>query len=220
METRGAGAVAVPPRIGYGPASAPNGMDVHHRGWILEEHCMRFIRAIPALLLTAFLPAAALAATTMTSVEGMTSTVFQEHQTSFSGLGARVTFQSDAMTSGLAFVPGIEYWRNKTNVDAYQISANRRDATLNLDARYRFQFRNVVPYLGAGYGIHFLATEVEAPALGLPRAETSLMKGGVSAIGGFLFPMGGKLQNFLELKYHWVTDYRQFKLNFGIAYSL
>lgn len=181
---------------------------------------MRFIRTFLAFLLAAFLPAASLAATTMTSVEGMTSTVFQERQTSFSGIGARVTFQSDATTSGLSFVPGIEYWRNKTNVDAYQISANRRDATLDLDARYRFKFRNVVPYLGAGYGLHFLTTEVEAPALGLARAETSLVKGGVSAMGGFLFPMGGKLQNFLELKYHWVTDYNQFKLNFGIAYAL
>ena len=68
------------------------------------------------------------------------------------------------------------------------------------------------------YGLHFLTTAVEAPALGLPRAETSLTKGGVSVLGGVLFPVGAKLQNFLELKYHWVTDYRQFKLNFGIGY--
>jgi outer membrane protein with beta-barrel domain len=178
---------------------------------------MRFF--FPFLVVFAVsLPAAGHATTTMASVEAMTSTVFQENQTSFSGLAARVTFRSDAVTPGLSFVPGIEYWRNHTQVSAYQIDANRRDATLNLDARYEFHFRNVEPYLGAGYGLHFLSTEVEAPALGIQRAETSLIKGGVSAIGGVLFPMGGKLQNFLELKYHHVTDYNQTKLNFGIAY--
>ena len=180
---------------------------------------MRFFLAVLAFLLTA-LPGASLAATTMSSVEGMTSTIFQENQTSISGIGARVTFQSEGLTSGLAFVPGIEYWRNSTRVKAYEINANRRDATLNLDARYLFRFRNVAPYLGAGYGLHFLTTEVEAPALGLARAETSLIKGGASILGGVLFPVGGKFQNFLELKYHHVTDYTQTKLNFGIAYGL
>ena len=178
---------------------------------------MRFSLLIPAVL-TLFLPVAGHAATTLSGVEAMTSTVFQENQTSFSGLAARVTFQSDAVP-GIAFVPGIEYWRNHTSVAAYEIDANRRDATLNLDARYKFKFRNVLPYLGGGYGLHFLTTQVEAPALGVPRAETSLIKGGVSVIGGVLFPVGGKFQNFLELKYHHVTDYEQTKLNFGIAYG-
>jgi hypothetical protein len=194
-------------------------MDVNQRGWILEEFGMRFLPALLVFFLTASLPASSFAATTLSSVEGMTSTVFQENQTSFSGLGARVTFQSDALVPGIAFVPGIEYWRNKTHVDAYGIDTNRRDATLNLDGRYQFKFRGVAPYLGAGYGLHFLTTSVEAPTLGLPRAETALTKGGVSALGGVLFPVGGKLQNFLELKYHWVTDYRQVKLNFGIGYG-
>jgi hypothetical protein len=193
-------------------------MDVKPRGWILEEPCMRF--RLPFLAVLALsLPAAGHAATTMSGVEVMTSTVFQENQTSFSGLAARVTFQSDALVTGLSFVPGIEYWRNHASVSAYEIDTNRRDATLNLDARYRFQFKNVVPYLGAGYGLHFLSTAVEAPSLGVPRAETSLIKGGVSAIGGVLFPVGGKFQNFLEVKYHHVTDYEQTKLNFGIAYG-
>ena len=180
---------------------------------------MRFNRAFLALFLTASFPAVSFAATTLASAEGMTSTVFQESQTSFSGLGVRFAFQSDALVPGISFVPGIEYWRNSTRVKTYEISANRRDATVNFDARYQFRFRNVVPYLGAGYGLHFLATEVEAPTLGLPRAESSLTKGGVSVLGGFLFPVGGKFQNFLELKYHYVTDYRQLKLNFGIGYG-
>jgi len=193
-------------------------MDANHRGWILEELIMRIFPAILALLVIT-IPATGLAATTLSRFEAMTSTVFQEQQTSFSGLGTRVIFQSDELVQGIAFVPGIEYWRNTTRVKAYEINANRRDATLNLDARYMFQFRNVAPYLGGGYGLHFLSTAVEAPALGLARAETSLIKGGVSVLGGVMFPIGSKLQNFIELKYHYVTDYSQFKLNFGLGYG-
>src|SRR5262249_18737212 len=157
----------------------PMNMDVHHRGWILEEFGMRFLPAFLVFLVTASFPASSFAVTTLSVVEGMTSTVFQQNQTSFSGLGVRAIFPSDALVPGIAFVPGIEFWRNRTHVDAYGINANRRDATLNLDARCRFQFRGVAPYVGAGYGLHFLTTEIEAPALGLPRAETSLTKGGV-----------------------------------------
>jgi len=178
---------------------------------------MRFLMAFLAVFAIS-LPAVSIAATTMTAVEAMTSTVFQENQTSFSGLAARVTFESDVLIPGLTFVPGIEYWRNHTHVSAYEINANRRDATLNLDARHKFHFRNVEPYLGAGFGLHFLSTAVEAPSFGIQRAETSLIKGGVSVLGGVLFPVGGKFQNFLELKYHHVTDYDQTKLNFGIAF--
>jgi hypothetical protein len=38
------------------------------------------------------------------------------------------------------------------------------------DARYTFQYKGVAPYLGAGFGVHFLTTQVEAPALGLPHS--------------------------------------------------
>jgi hypothetical protein len=181
---------------------------------------MRIHRAFLPFALLALMPAASLAATSTSSVEAMTSTVFQESQTSFSGIGVRVAFQPSGLLPGISFVPGLEYWRNSTRVNAYQISANRRDATINLGARYLFHFRNVGPYLGAGLAMHFLSTEVEAPSLGLPRAETALAKGGISALGGVMFPLGGRLQNFIELEYHDVADYRQLKLGFGIAFGL
>ncbi len=180
---------------------------------------MRPVLPILTICLIASLPATAFSATILSGVEGMTTTVFQEQQTSFSGLGLRATFQSDALVPGFAFLPGIEYWRNSTRVKTYQISAERRDATLALDARYAFHYRNIAPYLGAGFGVHFLTTEVAAPSLGLPYAEDALIKGGAAAFGGVLFPLGGKLQNFIELKYHHVTDYTQYKLNLGIAYG-
>ena len=181
---------------------------------------MQFLLTFVVTSLVAPLAPAAHPATTLSGVEAMTTTVFQEQQTSFSGLGFRVNFQSDELVEGFAFVPGIEYWRNSTRLEQYGINAMRRDATLALDARYHFRFNSMSPYLGAGYGLHFLTTEVEAPAFGLPRAETSLTKGGLALLGGILVPMGGKFQNFIEVKYHHVTDYSQFKLNFRIGFGL
>ena len=180
---------------------------------------MRSRRPFLAMLFIVLLPAPSFAATTLSGLEAMTATVFQEGQTSFSGLGLRTTFKSDALVPGFTFLPGIEWWRNSTKVESYELSAERRDITLACDARYTFTFKNVEPYLGLGFGMHFLNTEVSAPTLGLASAENSLIKGGVSGTAGLLFPVGSKFQNLIELKYHHVTDYRQYKLNFGITYG-
>jgi hypothetical protein len=180
---------------------------------------MRTRLPLLAVLFLALFPATSSAVTTLSGLEAMTATVFQEGQTSFSGLGLRTTFKSDALIGGFTFLPGIEWWRNSTKVKSYEISATRRDVTLAFDARYRFEFKNVEPYLGLGFGMHFLNTEVSAPTLGLASAENSLIKGGASAHMGLLFPVGSKFQNLIELKYHHVTDYRQYKLNFGITYG-
>ena len=179
---------------------------------------MRRFLPVFALALIASLPASARAVVTLNGVEGMTATVFQEHQTSFSGLGLRTSFESDDLISGFSFLPGIEYWRNSTSVKQFAIDAERRDATLAFDARYTFTYKGIAPFLGAGFGVHFLTTEVRTPTLG--HAETSLIKGGLSGSAGALVPLTGKLRNFVELKYHHVTDYRQFKLNLGIAWVM
>jgi len=196
-------------------------MDVHHRGWIFEEFGMRQLPPFLVLSAAVSLAPAAFAATTLSGIEAMTATVFQEEQSSFSGIGLRVSFQSDELIPGIAFLPGLEYWRNSTKVQvtAGTIRAERRDATLSFDGRYSFHYGNFAPYAGAGFGIHFLTTEVAASWLNPPRDEVSVIKGGIGAQVGLLFPLGGKLRNFVELKYHHVTDFRQLKLNMGIAYG-
>jgi hypothetical protein len=197
-------------------------MDVHHRGWIFEESGMRILPPFLVLSAAVALAPAAFAATTLSGVEAMTATVFQEEQSSFSGIGLRVSFQSDELISGFAFLPGLEYWRNSTKVQVQAggtIRAERRDATLSFDSRYSFHYGNFAPYAGAGFAIHFLTTEVTAPALGLARAEDSVIKGGIGVQLGLLFPYEAKLRNFVELKYHHVTDFRQLKLNMGISYG-
>ena len=182
---------------------------------------MRFLKLLLPSLVIASLPTPLLAGTTLSGVEGMTSTVLQEGQSSFSGLGLRANFKSDQLVKGFDFTAGIEYWRNNSTVQVqpFKIRSERRDATMAFHGRYFFRHETITPYVGAGFGIHFLTSEVSAPSLGVPHAEESVIKGGLSALTGLSFALSGKFKNFMELEYHHVTDFRQLKLNWGITYS-
>ena len=98
------------------------------------------------------------------------------------------------------------------------ITSTRKDATLGADARYSFQREGWRPYVGAGFGLHFLSTEVDAPALGLKHADDSVIKGGLSGLAGVTFPLTKHLDNFMELKYHHLPGFSQLKLNMGVAW--
>ena len=112
----------------------------------------------------------------------MNSTVMQQHQSSFSGLGARVRLRTTRIVEGFDLLPYVEYWRNSTRIEPFGITSTRKDATLGADVRYSFQREGWRPYLGAGFGLHFLSTEVDAPTLGLAHANDSVIKGGLSAL--------------------------------------
>ena len=157
------------------------------------------------------------AAGSLTGVDAMTSTIMQHDQTSFSGLAARLRLEPGP--KGLEILPGIEYWRTTTKVPIYDIHSQRRDATLSADVRYRFPTTGWSPYLGAGFGIHFLSSEVQAPLLGVPGESHSIMKGGLAVLGGLNFPLATAFESFLEAKYHAVSDNEQLKLNWGLAYT-
>lgn len=177
-----------------------------------------------ALLCAAIAPAtaAAQAATdaTVTGIDGIMSTVMQEGQSSFSGLALRVRVQSPRFIQGIEFMPTVEYWRNANSVQPFGIKTTRKDATLAMDARYSFGSGGLKPYIGAGFGLHFLSSSVDAPSLGINDESHALVKGGLSVLGGASFALAGRLENFIELKYHHVTEYRQLKLNWGLAYKL
>jgi hypothetical protein len=153
-------------------------------------------------------------------VEAMTSTVLQKGQSSFSGLALRTQIRSPMMPQGFSLMPTIEYWRNTSNIKHFGIEATRKDATLGCDVRYDFQHSSWHPYAGVGFGIHFLSSEVDAPALGLDDASDSLIKGGASVLAGIGFGLAGRLGNIVELKYHHVPDHSQLKINWGISYKL
>ena len=152
-------------------------------------------------------------------VDAMMSTVMQENQSSFSGLGMRMKLRSTRLAEGIDFLPSIEYWRNHTMVQEFGIEASRRDATLAIDARYSMKHEGWTPYGGLGFGVHFLSENVDAPTLGLYDRHESLVKGAWSALAGVGFPITPSVENFLELKYHHLTDYRQLKLNWGLSWN-
>ena len=150
----------------------------------------------------------------------MSSTVMQEGQSSFSGLGLRARIHPEQLVAGMEILPSVEYWRNSSTVSSYDIRTTRKDATLAVDARYTFQVHGWNPYLGAGYGLHFLSNRVNAPSLGLNDATNSVILGGLSALAGTSFVLTPRIDNFIELKYHHIPDYRQLKLNWGLAVKL
>jgi len=154
----------------------------------------------------------------MTGIEAMTSTVMQKDQSSFSGIALRVQLHPQRLIKQITLMPTLEYWRAAAKISDFGIEAARKDATLGVDGRWDFDAGSFQPYLGAGFAVHFLSQEVDAPTLGIADQSTSLMKGGLTVLGGASFLITEKLGNFLELKYHYVTDHEQLKINFGLGY--
>ena len=156
----------------------------------------------------------------LTGIDVMSATVLQEGQSSFSGLGLRARLHPERLVAGVEILPSLEYWRNSSTVTPYNIRATRKDATLGVDALYAFHVRGWNPYVGAGLGLHFLSSEVNAPSLGLSKATNSVIKGGLAALVGTRFELSRRLDNFIELKYHHIPDYKQLKINWGLAVKL
>ena len=174
--------------------------------------------SLVAVLGAAFAPA--VSAMKLTAVDIMTSTVMQEKQSSLSGVALRARMTSPIFIQGIEFMPTVEYWRNANSLEPFGIRTTRKDATFGVDVRYSLRSTGTKPYLGAGYALHFLASSVDAPSLGLDGKSDALVKGGFGFLGGLSFPLTQKIENFLELKYHHVPSYRQLKFNWGLAINL
>ncbi len=169
-------------------------------------------------LAASFAPAAH--AGSLVGIDAMTATVMQQKQSSFSGLGVRGRVRSAQLIDNVEFLPYVEYWRNTSTVQPFNIRSSRSDATLGADVRFMSEFRGLHPYAGAGFGIHFLHSEVQAPSLGLPLGRNSLVKGGLSLLGGVAYPLAGRIENFVDVKYHHLPGNGQVKINMGLAFSL
>ena len=175
------------------------------------------VRSVLLLALAALLFSPAHAA--VVGLDGMFGTVIQQNQSSFSSLGIRARIQSPRLIDNIDFLPYVEYWRNTSTLHTFGISSERSDGTLGLDVRYSHDYKSLHPYVGAGWGMHYLDNQVEAPSLGLPHGENSLVKGGLEALGGFRLPLSDKLENLFEVKYQHVPDYSQWKIQMGLGYS-
>ena len=150
----------------------------------------------------------------------MTGTVFQEGQSSFSGIAMRLRIRNAAFRPNLELMPTMEYWQNTNRLAAFGISTRRRDATLGTDLRWVFDSKKTwQPYAGAGFSLHFLDDELRAPGLGRPKESSGVVRGGLGALGGVEFNLGSRLGSFVEFKYHNVTRYRQLKFNTGLGWN-
>ena len=176
-----------------------------------------FIAAAAAVLLGA---SSAIAQTPPPGIDILMSTVMQENQTSISGFGLRGRLHSPRLIDNITIMPTLEWWRSSSHVEPYGINTTRNDNTLGVDVRYEFELKSMTPYAGAGFAVHFLSSTVDAPALGIVDQSKSLTKGGPAVLAGVSIPLGTKVQNFLELKYHHISDYRQLKLTWGVAIDL
>jgi len=165
------------------------------------------------------IPSTPRAAGLVIGVDGMTSTVMQKGQSSFSGVAVRLRLRPASLSQSIEILPSIEYWRNSSTIQPYDIRSSRRDATLALDGRYRFTKTGWAPFLGAGLGLHFLSNEVNAPSLGIQDVQTTAVRGGLALLGGVNFPMTPRFENFIELKYHMLSGAEQLKLNWGLGIS-
>jgi hypothetical protein len=148
----------------------------------------------------------------------MTSTVFQEGQSSFSGIAARLRVRSAALRPNLELLPTMEYWQNNSHLDAFHIRTRRRDATLGADVRWVFDSKKGwQPYAGVGFGLHFLDDEVQSPATG--NQSSGVVRGGGDALGGVEFNLGARIGSFVEFKFHDVSQFRQVKFNTGLGWN-
>ena len=181
---------------------------------------MRWLTRMILVALSCAALAPAASAMKLNAIDVMTSTVMQEGQSSFSGIALRARMTSPIFVQGIEFMPTLEYWRNANSLEPFGIRTTRKDATLAVDIRYAFRTTGTKPYVAGGYGVHFLSSSVDAPSLGLNNESHALVKGGFGVLGGLSFPLTQKVENFLELKYHHVPDYRQLKFNWGLSVNL
>ncbi len=153
------------------------------------------------------------------AVEGVTSTIFQQHQSSFSGIGLRMRVQLPQLITGFSVMPMVEYWRNTSTLSDFNLETTRKDATLGGLFRFDLKRDTWSPYGGVGLGMHFLSSHVDAPSLGLVDRSESVVRGGVMLLGGIKFGLAGKLGNLVELEYHAVGADSQLKFNWGLSYD-
>ena len=174
--------------------------------------------ALAMLALGAAVPHAA-RASAITGLEVMTSTVFQQNQSSFSGIAARMRMKSVLLIPEIDFLPTIEYWRNHTSVESFGLESTRRDATMGVSARYTFRHEGWSPYGGVGFGVHFISNEVNAPQLGLVNQEHSVILGSPSLLGGVAFPIQSSVGSFIDVQYHVLSGQDQMKINWGLGFK-
>src|SRR3954465_138733 len=63
---------------------------------------------------------------TLTHIEMMSSTVMEEGQSSFSGMGIRVRMTPSRLDPHVQIMPNIEWWRSSNTMTQYDIETTRK----------------------------------------------------------------------------------------------
>jgi opacity protein-like surface antigen len=176
---------------------------------------MRVLTSLLLGVLLLALPATA-HALRFTGVDGMMQSVKVEGQSGVSGMALRTRIESDDLPVGISLLPAIEYWRDSDRIEDFDIRAVQSDLTFGVDGRYDFGGDAVRPYLGAGFGVHIINQDFEAPRQDIDWSEDHTRFGPQFFLGVQLAPAGW-LQSFVEAKYAVVSDFNQFKLNWGFG---
>ena len=153
----------------------------------------------------------------VSGLDGMMQTIKQQGQSAFSGLGMRARITSDDLPMHLTLMPTLEYWRNSANLKDFDIEAAQKDLAVGLDGRYEMEFGTWRPYAGAGLEAHFINSQFSAPQIGVPAASEDHTKLAPNLLAGLQLAPLGPIQSFLEAKYAFVSDFQQFKLNWGLG---
>jgi hypothetical protein len=155
----------------------------------------------------------------VSGLDAMTATVFQEGQSSFSGIGLRLRLRSGVLLPSVEIMPAVEYWQNVSRVTSYDIKTTRSNATLGCQLRWKMERESWQPYFGGGLAVHFLSDKVSSPQLAQANQHNSTVRGGYSLLAGVSFPMTERLSNFVELQHHGVSHFRQLKFNTGLGWN-
>lgn len=176
-------------------------------------------------LIAMFLVSTAVAATARAQIvvpriELVNESVKLEGQSSIAGLALRCHVVAAELDSNISFVPSIGYWRDSDRFPEFGIQhVSQRDWTFGVDARYRFStWKSFRPFLGGGLGIHAMGTKFRRT--GELEVSSNVTRPGLHVLAGIEMPAAARIQSSVEIAYHAVNHFGQFKLNWIIGFRL
>ncbi len=179
------------------------------------------MRALLLTLLTvvALVPAVH-AQIAVSRIELVNESVKLEGQSSIAGFALRCHVVAADLDSNVSVVPSIGYWRDSDRFPEFGIQhVSQRDWTFGVDARYRFSpWKSFRPFLGGGLGIH--AIETKFRRTGEVEISSSKTRPGLNVLAGLELPSAARIQSSVEIAYHAVSHFGQFKLNWVVGFRL